>query len=920
MADPAPKRASNVSRICIAIVALIVAGVLARGISLRYLPNESANTILVTIERHLVAAHDIERTIAIPLEDEIATLDGLTTMRSISERGRMRMELHFADAAESDRAYGQLSTRIERLYTILPSDTRRPRIERRSIDDQPIFIVALPTDGLTNRKELERLFGGCEGAGQVSISGIDPLRVVIRFDRFAMAHARLTAQDIVRAIRTRGLIETLGSVSHTPLLLDNRFETLDDIKNLIVRDHQGLTSRRLEDIAQVVFQSDENASVSRIDGRRSAVIYIHKSNQVSTSRVARCLRTISAGLSEARIVYDYSRPIKRNLTRVLVSLVIGPLLIGALLCVLHEKPIIFGLLFGTLCAVATLSLMRQPLDLYAAAGIAIAQLLIIASRRPRAPTAQWHNPLPSACLMTIACALSLLIFDSTHNNSAHGAIIAALACLVGATAWQIGSNRIGQSPSRPALSIPALSIPTPPSRPALPIPTPPSRIRAADRIVDRIVDRIANRRHAYRDNHIHPRPPQPHRVIRTTMICAQIALILGAIVCVYGLPWHAYTDSTSPRMHFSLEFPDGTLPTDIERHAIALEHLLQTDTPTHAMIATIIVTIEREQARFSLILNADADADADRTALSDTIHTHVRRTADNGVFAYFGTDTDPRRLITLTVRGRQHDEIRQVANRLSRNLATHTEIEQIILHSETTLPAYLLRIDSHRATTITPSQVEQSLRWALSSPVAYKWPTEEGEIDVHVQANNAIEWDVQKLLSVPIDVRNEHSVPLAQVAHLSPRPRIASLSRHNRRPIVQVTLQRPRRISNRRFIRQVDQTIDALEIGPDTTIRSERPPPVGPIRLIRLVLCQLSIWALSVAHSGRWSIRPLWVGWFGVSPTIIALTLAGIPLNLPITLGLLAVGLLHTILENQTYNTLTIRLSNHPRIAPAPVG
>ena len=137
-----------------------------------------------------VAAEDVERAVTIPIEDEMANLDRVDTVRSETSEGLSSVTLEF-DQGVSRREFERLFQQVQNRYNRvdLPSGVQQETIEEFSSNDfVPVIEVVLSSDGeyaelVESAKELRDRFRGISGVSQLDLVGVRDREVVVGLDR-----------------------------------------------------------------------------------------------------------------------------------------------------------------------------------------------------------------------------------------------------------------------------------------------------------------------------------------------------------------------------------------------------------------------------------------------------------------------------------------------------------------------------------------------------------------------------------------------------------------------------------------------------------------------------------------------------------------------------------------------------------------
>lgn len=163
------------SATCLLIV-LIVSGALIAGARLGPSGGEGGAAYSVIVEHFGVDAREIERTITRPLEDELGSLPGLKSLRSLSDYGSARVTVFMQPGTPERETYLQLRDSVDRVYSQLPGSVQRPRILTSGEEGRPVFIASArsPSIAVTDlatmlEKELKPSLEKIDGADRKSV-------------------------------------------------------------------------------------------------------------------------------------------------------------------------------------------------------------------------------------------------------------------------------------------------------------------------------------------------------------------------------------------------------------------------------------------------------------------------------------------------------------------------------------------------------------------------------------------------------------------------------------------------------------------------------------------------------------------------------------------------------------------------------
>ena len=273
----------------IAIVTILVLG----AFSLLRLPREQFSEVPffwvnIIVPYPGVSSEDIEKTVTIPVENEMQGIDRLKTIQSVTSEGLSVVRVEFDDGIsndEFDRLFQDARTRFSRV--VLPDGTLPALIDDFSSSDfLPVIevVVSGSADYGTLAEQAEVLADLLKGVNEVSgvdVVGLRDRQIVIEADRTRLESLGVSINEIIRAVSLRNVTVpggTLATESREYLLRTiGEVENLDDFNEIIVRrggESGGLV--RVRDVASVSDTYDPEGGYARYNGESSIVLRIAK--------------------------------------------------------------------------------------------------------------------------------------------------------------------------------------------------------------------------------------------------------------------------------------------------------------------------------------------------------------------------------------------------------------------------------------------------------------------------------------------------------------------------------------------------------------------------------------------------------------------------------------------------------------------
>jgi len=236
-----------------------------------------------------VSAEDIEQSVTVTIENEMAGLENLDEISSLTSEGLSRVTLQFDQGIsddEFDRLYQEVQNRFANID--LPDGTLQETIDDFSTNDfLPVIEVVLygevPYDDLNRAAEnLRDQLLTVGDVSQVNLIGSRDRRVSVELSRERMEALGVSLDEVVRAVRAQNITVPAGALQ-TPsreflLRTVGELESASEFRNIVIRSRSAGTGTgiRLGDIATISFGYDEDGTQARFDGHQAISLQITK--------------------------------------------------------------------------------------------------------------------------------------------------------------------------------------------------------------------------------------------------------------------------------------------------------------------------------------------------------------------------------------------------------------------------------------------------------------------------------------------------------------------------------------------------------------------------------------------------------------------------------------------------------------------
>ena len=274
---------------------VISLGILLSGfIALRALPIEqypevAPPSLAINVVYPGADAATLEKNVTQVIEQQLNGVEGFLYMASSSlSNGTASITLTFEAGTDIDIAQTEVQNRLSTVEARLPEEVRRQGITVRQANSGFLMIVALTSDtGSLDSTDLGNIASNqvidelrrVAGVGDVTLFG-SAYAMRIWLDPEKLASYNLSPSTVVAAIREQNAQTAGGSIGALPLqegqeitatiTTENRFETEDEFRSIILRADSGGATVRLGDVARVEIGAQSYATSTTLNGQPMA--------------------------------------------------------------------------------------------------------------------------------------------------------------------------------------------------------------------------------------------------------------------------------------------------------------------------------------------------------------------------------------------------------------------------------------------------------------------------------------------------------------------------------------------------------------------------------------------------------------------------------------------------------------------------
>jgi multidrug efflux pump len=282
---------------------IFIAGFQAiRSINVRQYPRSDLSVITVTTLYYGADSDLVRGFLTTPLEQSIASADGIDYMESASTQSTSTISVHLKLNYDPNAALAQIQTKVEQVRNQLPPAAQLPVLQITSTDNQfasmylSFYSKDLGRNQITDylTRVVQPKLSAISGVQTAQILGARTfaMRIWLKPDR--MTSLNISPADIQSALQNNnylaGVGQTKGSMVAINLVTNTNLQTAEEFKQLVIKQQNGAIVR-LRDVADIDLGAEDYDSDVRFSGNVATFMGVFVLPTANTLDVIKRVRT-----------------------------------------------------------------------------------------------------------------------------------------------------------------------------------------------------------------------------------------------------------------------------------------------------------------------------------------------------------------------------------------------------------------------------------------------------------------------------------------------------------------------------------------------------------------------------------------------------------------------------------------------------
>ena len=278
--------------VAVVFIALMIAGIgCYLGLPIKQFPNVEFPAVTVTVTQSGAAPGEMETQVTRPIEDAVASISNVKTIRSSVVQGASTTTIEFNLGEDLQKVTDEVRSKVDQTRSLLPREVDEPIVQRLEITSAPIITYAVSAPNMSATElswfiddTVTRALQGEKGVAQVArVGGVDrEINVILDPDR--MASFGVTAPQLNTALANfsvdaPGGRANVGGREQTLRVL-GAATTVEQLRQITIPIAGGRYVK-LTDVAQVGQGAEEQRGFARLDGRPVVAFQVMKTRDSS---------------------------------------------------------------------------------------------------------------------------------------------------------------------------------------------------------------------------------------------------------------------------------------------------------------------------------------------------------------------------------------------------------------------------------------------------------------------------------------------------------------------------------------------------------------------------------------------------------------------------------------------------------------
>lgn len=755
--------------------------------TLEQMPEMETPMLIISTRYSGAGPEDICELVTEPIEDAVSTLEGVKSVSSTSSDGSSMIMLEYDYGTDMDEAYSDLTKKMNSIQRQLPEDAEEPTVMEMSMDASNTMMLSVSHRTQNNLydyvdqkivPELEKI----TSVASVEATGGSSEYIKVELISEKMAQYKVTMPQITAAIQAANLSSPSGEtvVGNLELSVTTSLETeeMDDLKTVPITTSSGEIIM-LQDVANITEAEEDRGGISRYDGQDTISISITK-NQSNTAMevseaVGETIESLMAGDSDLNIeivndsadtILDSLKDVAETMIlAVIISMIIIFLFFGDLKASMIVGSSIPTSILLSLIAITSAGFSLNVITMSAltlGVGMMVDNSIVVLESCFRVTKENRDKGI-------LAYAKSALqgtnvVFASIIGGTVTTCVVfIPLAALQGMSGQMFGPLGFTVVFCMVASLLSAVTV-----VPLCYVVYKPKEKEAA--VLSRPVERLQNLYRRIMKKLLRHKP---------MVMAVSVAMLAATVYLASGMETELITADDTGQINIEIETRPGILDEKVNPALEEIEEIVASD----ENVDSYMLRYNNQSGSVTAYLKDDRTMETDELAdlwqekMTDIENFSIDVTAGSSMsFMQRGRGYE------VILRGTQYDELKEVSDKIVKELTARDDIINVHSSYENNAPIVTIKVDSLMAEKygLSASSISSSVNNALSGTTATTLTVDGEDIDVKVEYPEDEYRTIDQMKNITLTAKDGSFVALTDVAEVIYKDSPSSISKEDK--------------------------------------------------------------------------------------------------------------------------------------------
>ena len=278
---------------CVSLLILMLGIIGLVNLPMEQYPDIAPPTVQVSATYTGASAETVQKAVIVPLEEEINGVENMMYMTSsASNSGSATITVYFKQGTDPDMATVNVQNRVNKAQGTLPSEVTKIGVTAQKRQNSQLMLMSLYSDNddydekfLANYLKINVVprIQRISGVGEVMVMGNDyAMRIWLKPD--VMAQYGLVPSDIISLLGEQNIEASTGTLGEDSqntfqytLKYRGRYETSDELGNIVVKTTEGGNTLHLKDVADIELGTTSYNFSGGVSGHPGATFMVMQS-------------------------------------------------------------------------------------------------------------------------------------------------------------------------------------------------------------------------------------------------------------------------------------------------------------------------------------------------------------------------------------------------------------------------------------------------------------------------------------------------------------------------------------------------------------------------------------------------------------------------------------------------------------------